>query len=324
MSDPTLSPDQIDALFAAAEQGDLPSAPGDQLSGRQRSTARVTTVDFSRPNKFTKEQERQLRRAHETFCRTASTGLGADLRTPIDLDVIGVAQLNWSNAVLGIGQESVCAVVDVNPLGTKLLITIERIFILTLIERLCGGSLTGVAPDRPFSDIDEAMGKRIIRLFVDQLSLVWHEFADVSLDFVDVEPEPSSARIAGLSEPTLIVTVEVRMGKGSYAVGVMLPYSAIEQATGKFTSGEPEAYELDPAAHRAMRAAISDVAVELRAEVASIPLTADEILRLGVGDVIRLGPAAQGVTICADQTPLYRARPGRDGSRRAVQVQRGA
>src|SRR3954471_613798 len=173
----TLSPDQIDAMFSAAESGTLPA----QSATPPKRRSRVTTIDFARPSKFTKDQERALRRAHETFCRTAATGLGADMRTSIDLEVVGVAQLNWSNALLEVGPDAVCAVVEIAPLRTKILLAVERIFALTLIERQCGGSLVKVPADRPLTDIDMVMTKRIFRLFVEQLSLVWREFAGVGL-----------------------------------------------------------------------------------------------------------------------------------------------
>lgn len=311
-----LSDPQIDPLFAAGREGRRSSG----ADAARHASARVSAVDFSRPSKFTKEQERQLRRAHETFCRTASTGLGADIRTPIDLEVIGIAQLNWSNAVLEVGQDSVCAVVDINPLGTHLVMTLERVFALTLIERLCGGSLTGVAADRSLTDIDVAITSRIFQLFVEQLSLVWHEFAGVHLSFAQLELDASAAQVAALSEPTLMLTLEVRLGKGAFGLGILLPYSATELATGRFTSGAPEGPANDPAARTAMHRAIHSVGIELRAEVAAVELTAERILALSEGDLVRLGPASSGVTLFADDVPLQRAKPGRDGARRAVQL----
>jgi flagellar motor switch protein FliM len=312
----TLSPDQISALFAAAEEGNLPN-PSD--APRQRS-ARVTPVDFARPSKFTKDQERTLRRAHETFCRTASTGLGADMRTAIDLEVVGVAQLNWSNALLEVGPDAVCAIVDIDPLGTKILLAVERIFALTLIERQCGGSLVKVPADRRLTDIDMVMTKRIFRLFVEQLSLVWHEFSGVDLGLSEIEPEPGSAQIATLSEPTLIVTIEIRMNRGSFTLSVLLPWSAIEGASGRFNGGEHDGRSEDPRDAVAMNAALGAVPVNLRAEVGAVEISATDLLALKEGDVVRFGPAKQGVTLYADDIPIKKARPGRDGGRRAIQV----
>ena len=55
------------------------------------------------------------------------------------------------------------------------------------------------------------------------------------------------------------------------------------------------------------------------AERAAGPAAIDETLR--PGDVLNLdAPAAGGVTIFADQTPVLIGKPGRSGSRRAVQI----
>jgi flagellar motor switch protein FliM len=59
----------------------------------------------------------------------------------------------------------------------------------------------------------------------------------------------------------------------------------------------------------------------VRAEVASIELPIEQVLALQPGDVLRLGaPADAGVTLFADKVPVHRAKPGRSGSRRAVQI----
>ena len=45
------------------------------------------------------------------------------------------------------------------------------------------------------------------------------------------------------------------------------------------------------------------------------------MLALQPGDVLPLdAPADAGVTLFADKVPVHRAKPGRSGSRRAVQV----
>jgi flagellar motor switch protein FliM len=45
------------------------------------------------------------------------------------------------------------------------------------------------------------------------------------------------------------------------------------------------------------------------------------VLALQPGDVLSLGaPADGGVTLFADKVPVHHAKPGRSGSRRAVQI----
>ena len=59
----------------------------------------------------------------------------------------------------------------------------------------------------------------------------------------------------------------------------------------------------------------------VRAEVASVTMPIESVLSLKEGDLLRLNaPAAAGITLYADKVPVHTGRPGRSGSRRAVQV----
>ena len=109
MSGQVLSPDAIAALVEAAKEGRLPEESAADRS-RQR---RMRTVDFTRPTKFTADQERRIKRALETFCRTASTRLSAELRMPLELEVINVSQLTWGNAHAQVPPRSVSCLVEV-------------------------------------------------------------------------------------------------------------------------------------------------------------------------------------------------------------------
>jgi flagellar motor switch protein FliM len=314
----TLNEDQIAALFQQAEDGDLPEA-GAPAAGMPRAS-RVATVDFSRPTKFTKELERELRRTHEVFCRTASTRLTGELRSSLDLTVVGAGQLTWSSATLGLGHDPVCGTVEIQPLGARFIVTLERLFLLPLFERLCGGHPTGMLPDRKFSEIDEVLAARVFRLFVEQMSLVWNDVAGLQLEFVGLEPDPQTARIAGLSEATLVLTMDMKVDTGSYGFGVYMPFKAIEPAISKFVTTGPDGGDEAPAQAAAVRDAMGAVSLEMRAEVATIDVTVDELLGLQVGDVVELGSAAHGITVKAGETPLYRGQPGREGRKRAIQI----
>ncbi len=105
-----LSADKIASLVEAAKSGDLPEAGAG--SGSRRGH-RLRTVDFSRPTKFTTEQQRRITRAVETFCQTANTRLSAELRIPMEFELINVVQLTWSAAQNQLPSGTLSALVDV-------------------------------------------------------------------------------------------------------------------------------------------------------------------------------------------------------------------
>ena len=69
-----------------------------------------------------------------------------------------------------------------------------------------------------------------------------------------------------------------------------------------------------------MEASLAEVATEVRAEVGAVELRIDDVLAIKPGDVLRLGSSELGVTLYADEVAVRRAKAGRSGSRRAVQV----
>ena len=135
-----LNPDQIAALVEAAKQGQLP----DQATSASRRRHRVRKVDFTRPTKFTSDHQRRIGRAIDTFCQTAATRLSAELRYPIELEAISTTQVTWSGAQALLPANSLSVLLDVEPIGTQMLLSAEQSFVLMAIECFLGGS-----PDRP-------------------------------------------------------------------------------------------------------------------------------------------------------------------------------
>jgi flagellar motor switch protein FliM len=318
MSD-VLSNDQIAALVEAAKEG---GAPARSTDGQGRRPRRVREIDFSRPNKFAQDQQRRLERAHEAFCRTSSTQLSAELLTSIELDVVGVEQLTWSTALHQIPHPSICTVVDASPIGTQFVLAAEMPLVVRLIERLLGGTASGKLRVRDLTEIETALVRRIMATLLEQLSVTWQELADVSLSLGQIEQHRANLNsLAPPSEPTLTLTMEVKIDKLSSTISLVLPHRAIEPIADRLSVGQFGEAAIDPAAANAVRARLAGVEVEMRAEVASTTMTLDEVLALRPGAVLRFGvPAAEGVTLFAGHVPAHRAQPGRNGNHRAVQV----
>jgi flagellar motor switch protein FliM len=318
MSGEVLSNEQVAALVAAAKEGSLPQR-SDQ---RQRRSRRVRTVDFTRPTKFTKDQQRRLELAHETFCQTASSRLSAELRAPMRLEVIDVNQLTWTNAIAEVVPDpALSAIVETVPHRTRFLLAIEMPLVLAFIERVLGGPVGRRIPLRKLSEIDRALASYVFEQLLDQLSVTWSDLAECQLRLVELEMQPETVQLAPLSEPTLCLSMEARMDRNSWMMTLLIPYRSVEPVAARLGIDAYDEASADADAADRMRRALGSVDVELRAEVAARPLSTEEVLALKPGDILRFNRAvARGVTVFADETPVYRARPGRHGRRRAVQV----
>ena len=76
-----LSQEEIDALIV--------SSPADAAANRP-DAAPVTTFNFRRPDRVSKDQIRSLHFIHDRFARNVTTSLAAFLRTSIELSVVSV------------------------------------------------------------------------------------------------------------------------------------------------------------------------------------------------------------------------------------------
>ena len=310
-----LSADAIAALVDAAREGRLPEeAPTPQRRRRMRA------VDFTRPTKFTADQERRIKRSLEAFCRTASTRLSAELRVPLELEVINSSQLTWANAHAQILAGSIDAIAEITPLMTRAMLSAEPGLVLAAIELLLGGSEVTEQRERRLSDIDMALARHFFERMLAQLSVIWNDMVGLELSVAQLETHLETAQMVSVSEPTMTFTMEARFNGVSSTVAMLLPWSAIAPVADRFAARE-DAPDRGEDEIRRVRRAVGGVDMTVRAEVASIELPIEQVLALQPGDVLRLGaPADAGVTLFADKVPVHRAKPGRSGSRRAVQI----
>src|SRR3954449_8654264 len=306
--------------------GALPSEPAfstrPEFGPRQ---ARVQEIDFRRPTKFPRDLVRRLEHAHESFCRTASSGLSAELRASFELAVAGSEQLPYGTAMAESDQDSLLAVLNVKPLDTEIALMVEMPLALKLVDRLLGGGGKGrdEVPES-LTDLEVAILRRAVTSLVEPLSATWLDLSDVHFEIASMQTSPMTFQLVPPSEPVLMLHLEARLDGLVSPLVLCLPYSSVDQVVAKLEHRHFEGHVADTKVAGKVHAAISGIDVELRVEAGAVELKASEVLGLGVGDVVRLRrPADKGVVVYAGDVPTYVGTPGRNGNLRAVQV-RGA
>ena len=313
-----LDANEIEKLFARASEGNMP-VESDERQGRRARWLR--TVDFTRPTKFSTDQERRIRRAMDTFTERAATRLVAEHRTAIELEVIDVGQFTWANAFQLVPDHSVLIQIDTAPHEARMLLTAELPVVLIALERMLGGRPETASRDRELTDIDLMVVHRLFSTIVESLSSVWFDVSEMTLGIAMVDTQVETVQVAAGSEPTLALTLEARLDGLASTMTLLVPYAAIAPVASAFSRHDEEAPARDDRVARAVNHGLSLVDVSLRAEVADTYLTLDEVLALKPGDVVTLdAEAGAEVTLFADRTPVHRAKAGRSGNRRAVQI----
>jgi flagellar motor switch protein FliM len=315
-----MSDDAISALVDAAREGGGRSAEDAPSASAPARRRRMHAVDFTRPTKFSSDQERRISRAMEAVCRTATSRLSAELRVPLELEVITTTQLTWTNAHSQVPEGALSAIVTVEPVGTRLLLCGEQGLVLGAIELLAGSSDPGSARPRRLTDIDWALARHFYDRLLAQMTVIWSDLFQLAVSVEGLDAHLETAQMAPVSEPTLSVTLEARLAGTSSTLTMLLPWATIAPVIERF-SGRDEERDVDSDDAITVRRAVGGVQVPVRAEVAGIDMPIEAVLSLKPGDVLALNaPVDAGITLFADAVPVHRARPGRSGGRRAVQI----
>jgi flagellar motor switch protein FliM len=312
-----LSEDRIASLFERAADG---HRPVDVSVGNGRARW-LRTIDFTRPTKFTPDQENRLRRAHELFCRLAATKLAAEHRISLEINIVDVLQLTWADAHALVGRAALSATLEADPIGTKLLMVVERPLLLVCIERLLGSPMDEEAVERTLTDIDLVLVKRVFTALTGSLSTTWEQMAGIAMRQLAMDPHLETAQVVATSEPTLAIVMEARLQDTTSKIVVLLPHASVHPVAASYSKRAEGDGRHDPDAAEAVRVGLGDIDITLRAEVGETRLPVREVLSLAPGDIVRLGiPADAPIALQADGVRLHDVRPGRHGRARAVQV----
>src|SRR5262245_50199682 len=220
-----LSNDQVAELIAAAREG-RPTGSDAPAGRRQR---RVREIDFSRPTKFTKDQERRIERAHEAFCRALSLRLSGELRSEVELEVINVHQVTLGGAYADLPHSMLFCLARTTPIDTHVLLSAELKAVTSMIERLLGGPGTPSRLDRELTEVELALAGRLFQIVLEELSGTWRELLGLELEMHQIESHIANVQLAPPSEPAVAVTMELRSGESmSATLSLVVPYRSIE------------------------------------------------------------------------------------------------
>ncbi|MBP5443073.1 MAG: flagellar motor switch protein FliM [Treponema sp.] len=317
-----LSQDEIDQLLQAISSGDNDSDDFKPVS----DTRRIKIYDFRRPDKFSKEQIRTVSNMHETFARLTTTSLSAQLRTLVHVHVASVDQLTYEEFIRSIPTPTTLAVINMDPLKGNAVLEIAPEITFIMIDRLFGGSGdTGGKVNRDLTDIEQSVMEGIIVRILANMREAWTQVIDLRPRLQQIETNPQFAQIVPPSEMVILVTLEIKIGEEAGMMNICIPYITIEPIVSKLSSQFWFSSVRRSSTTQylgTLKEKLSDVDMELIAEVGSMNVPIKDVLNLHVGDVIRFNTTkiTDPLVLSVGSQKKFYCQPGVIGKKRAVQI----
>jgi flagellar motor switch protein FliM len=279
----------LQALDPAKNSGSGP--PVREHNPVAHSFGQISVYDFKRPERVSKDQMRAFQAMHEGFSREFGAAMSAMLRTIVEVKLISVDQLTYSEFVFSLENPTCFNLLRSEGLEGHLILDLNPSIVFPIVDRLLGGGkfTGGNLPRRPLTDIENRLASRITELAIASLANSWRKLCDLKLRVTQVESNPQLVQIVPPNEVIVLISFELTMGDIRGIVNLCIPYNTIEPLAGKLSANTWSSYtqkQLEPRQRLQLEAGVQSAAVEMVVRLATTRISAGELLDLDVGDVI--------------------------------------
>ena len=282
-----LSQSEIDELFKALNTGEI-DVNDMQEANEQKG---VKVYDFTRPSKFSKEQLRTLEIIFENYARLISTYLSGHLRTMVTAEVMNAEAITYSEFSNALINPVILAVTDFRPLKGSILLELSPNMGYTIIDRVLGGSGSGLNAIRDFTDIERVILEKIFVQFVQLLVEPWQNVVELEPMLEKIETNSQVVQIISPNEIIALVTLNIKIGNVAGMMNICIPHLVIEsimdKLNTKFWFAQKE-QELGPSYEEYIQKMIQKSRVPVRAVLGKTHITVKEFLDLMRSDIIKL------------------------------------
>jgi flagellar motor switch protein FliM len=295
MSDDVLSRNDVESLLKsldgsapAAEATGSPAAKSE--SKKPASKVRVLAYDFKRPERVGKEQMRALQSLHDGFSRNFGASLSAVLRSIVEVRLISVDQLTYSEFVYSLEIPTCFNLLKPEPLEGNWVLDISPSLLYPIIDRMLGGTVgSDSSLKRPLSEIELRLASRITSVFLRELQAAWANVVQLNIQVERVESNPQLVQIVPPNEVVVMVSFELSIGNIRGMANLCIPFNTIERVGSMLTSNSWVGYastRANPETKGKLLSRLDGSLADVIVTLARSTIKTADLFDLEVGDII--------------------------------------
>jgi flagellar motor switch protein FliM len=315
-----LSQNEIDELLRALTTGDIDV----QQIQSTKTEKKIKLHDFKKPPKFANDHKRTLQFINENYARLVQSFLSGYLRSLVQVDVLSVDALQYSEFSNSLANPVVLAIVDFSPLNGSIIFEMDPSIAYSLIDRILGGRGSAMDRVRSFTEIELAILERIIIQILNLMREPWESIISIKPRLEKIETNAQFAQIIHPNEMVALITLNVVVGEVKGMINICIPHMVVEPIMPKlstklwFTNIENEKIEHNK---QDIEFKIEHTYVPVRALLGRTVINVSEFLDLQAGDVIPLETNVNGdLEVLVGDLPKFHAKPGVKKNKVAVKI----
>ena len=320
MSD-ILSQEEIDALLSAYSTG----AATANLRASERSTSHeVRLYDFARPERFSKDEVRQLEAVHKTFASRFSTHLSALLRSTVDIQHTTLDQASFDEYLKSVPSPTLISTFRLDPVGVRCIIEFNPNVVFALVDLMAGGDGDAYMQARELSEIEIKLMEGVLRSGLGHYVSAWDQVAKINCHLERVGSNPMVNPVGTAQDQMMSSYFEIRVAKQVGLISICMPIAAVEDIFDVFgpRTGTAAA-EPDSTLRDAIEGNLRSTKVLASVILGRAPATIRDLLDLRKGDFVRLDQGVKReIAISVHGIPKFYGIPGIVGRKLGVHITR--
>jgi flagellar motor switch protein FliM len=315
-----LSQNEIDQLLQGLITGEIDAQKMQNATQKKK----IRSHDFRRPSKFAKDHIKTLHIIHDNYARLVTNFLTGYLRTLVQVDVLEVQALPYSDFTNSISNPAFLAVVEFSPLTGSIIFEIEPIICFALVDRILGGKGTAVDRVRDFTEIEKAILERISIQMLNILREPWENVAPLRPRLETVETNTQFVQIINPNETVAIITFRARVSDVEGTINICIPHMVIEPVIPKLSTKywfSTNELETTKDSKNAIEQGVENTVVPVRALLGKSSITVADFLELQIGDVLPLDSSVDSnLDVLVGELVKFRGKPGVRKNRISVKI----
>lgn len=286
----------------------------------------IKLYDFKKNEKFSLENIRQLSLMCEEFCKTSNMQISYETKNEgFKFTVNKCMQTKYGEFIENLEGDNIVIEYNILPLVDNLTLFINKSVVLSIVDLLLGGNGKIENLDREPTNIDLELLKYLFENLLQRIYIPYnYETINVSRIYTN------KAQYQKINNKDMIFTSLINVSLENKGIGNLIfciPYESMKDVIndfGNYKINKSENLEEDRLNHIESSEIfdfIQDVEIDICASIGSTRINVNDLINLGVGDVIILDQKINdNITISVGDANIYKAKPGVSGVKKAVEI----
>ncbi|PKO15778.1 MAG: flagellar motor switch protein FliM [Chloroflexi bacterium HGW-Chloroflexi-10] len=332
-----LSQSEIDALLAGAieiEQNDgdaninlanLIDQAAEAVERTPHARRKIQAYNFWSPDRFSKEQMRAVELVHEDLTERLMTSLPTFLRTNVRPRLVHTEQGRFHDFLKDFAENTLFHMIMLAPLPGQTVMTFSPNISVMILEQRLGGRIEGASPERPLTDIDQALLRGMVEHMLTDIKESWGKVVVVEPALEDSTTNQHWVQMILGNEKVMLLTFEISLSNITGTMSLFIPFSMLKPIANVLNphiwiTGRKEPLK-DPEMRKQAMRNLHNVRLPIRVVLGNAQISLNEVMDLQEGDVIRLDSTIRDhLVIQVADNDRFTGQVGRVNNHMAVQI----